>query len=75
VIGAYITSRKLPNDAGEKTDSVVMWRKKREEAFHYALTCPYCGTEQAARVLFNRRPYRVQCYKCGKSIVIEKLPK
>ena len=72
---AYITSRKLPNDKGEKTGTVVMWRKKGEEEFGYKLTCPYCMTEQESRVAFKRRPYRVRCSNCNKSITIEKLSK
>ena len=72
---AYITSRKLENDQGEKTGTVVMWRKKGDEAFGYRLTCPYCATEQESRVEFKRRPYRVKCSNCGKSIMIEKLSK
>ncbi|HUV01906.1 MAG TPA: hypothetical protein VMW67_00385 [Desulfobacteria bacterium] len=53
---AYITSRKLQNEQGEKTGTVVMWRKNRA-------------------VLFKKRPYRVKCNNCGKSITIEKLSK
>ena len=72
---AYITSRKLENDEGEKTGTVVMWRKKGEEEFGYKLTCPYCATEQESRAEFKRRPYRVRCSNCNKSIMIEKLSK
>jgi len=70
---AYIASRKLPNDEGEKTGTVMMWRKKGEEEFGYKLTCPYCATEQESRVIFKKRPYRVRCNNCNKSITIEKL--
>jgi hypothetical protein len=31
---AYITSRKLANERGEKTGSVLLWRKKGDEVFH-----------------------------------------
>lgn len=70
---AYITSRKLANEHGEKTGSVLLWRKKGDEGFQYTLKCPHCGTERASRALFKRRPYRVECYSCKKSMVIEKL--
>ena len=70
---AYITSRKLKNDDGSKTGTVVMWRNKGEEEFGYKLTCPYCETEQESRVIFKKRPYRVRCSNCNKSILIEKL--
>jgi ribosomal protein S27E len=72
---AYITSRKLKNENGEKTGAVFMWRKKGEEEFNYKLKCPYCETEQESSVVFNKRPYRVRCNNCGKSILIEKLSK
>jgi transcription elongation factor Elf1 len=72
---AYITSRKLENGNGEKTGTVMMWRKKGEEEFGYELTCPYCATEQASSVVFTKRPYRVRCSTCNKSIMIEKLSK
>ncbi|HUV80662.1 MAG TPA: hypothetical protein VMW40_07585 [Candidatus Bathyarchaeia archaeon] len=70
---AYITSRKLKNEDGENTGTVVMWRKKGDEEFCYKLTCPYCATEQESSVVFNKRPYRVRCSNCNKSILIEKL--
>ena len=72
---AYITSSKLRDEDGEKTGTVVMWRRKGEEEFNYKLTCPYCETEQESSVVFNKRPYRVKCSNCGKSILIEKLSK
>jgi ribosomal protein S27E len=72
---AYITSRKLPNEQGEKSGEVFMWRRKGEEEFNYKLKCPYCGEEQESSVVFNKRPYRVKCSNCGKSIMVEKLSK
>jgi len=70
---AYLTRRKLENENGEQTGAVVMWRKKGEEEFNYLLQCPYCGMEQQSHVFFKKRPYRLQCSNCGKSILIEKL--
>jgi len=41
---AYITSRKLANERGEKTGSVLLWRKKGDdEVFQYTLKCPTAG--------------------------------
>ena len=40
---AYITSRKLANEHGEKTGSVLLWRKKSDEVFQYTLKCPTAG--------------------------------
>jgi len=70
---AYITSRELKNETGENTGTVVMWRKKGDDEFGYKLKCPHCATEQESSVVFNKRPYRVRCSNCNKSILIEKL--
>lgn len=70
---AYITRRKLENENGEQTGAVVMWRTKGEEEFNYTLKCPHCGEEQESCILFKKRPYRLQCNNCEKSILIEKL--
>jgi len=51
---AYITSRKLKNEDGEETGTVLLWRKKGEEEFSYKLTCPYCATEQESSVVFKK---------------------
>ena len=41
---AYITSRKLADEHGEKTGSVLLWRKKGDDAvFQYTLKCPTAG--------------------------------
>ena len=70
---AYITRRKLRDKDGEVKGEVFLWRKKGEEAFNYWLKCPYCGTEEESSVTLRRRPYRLKCSNCGKSILIEKL--
>ncbi|MBE0517090.1 MAG: hypothetical protein IBX41_06855 [Methanophagales archaeon] len=70
---AYITRRKLANENGEQMGAVVMWRKKGEEEFNYLLQCPHCGVEQQSHVFFKKRPYRLKCNNCEKSILIEKL--
>ncbi len=72
---AYITSRELLNEQGEKSGEVFMWRRKGEEVFNYELKCPYCGEEQESSVIFKKRPYRVRCSNCDKSIMVEKLGK
>jgi len=70
---AYLTRRKLENENGEQRGAVVMWRQKGEEEFNYMLKCPHCEVEQQSRIIFEKRPYRLQCRNCGKSILIEKL--
>jgi ribosomal protein S27E len=72
---AYITTRKLLNEQGEKSGEVFMWRRKGEEEFNYKLKCPYCGEEQESSVVFKKRPYRVRCSNCVKGIMVEKLGK
>ncbi|HID19603.1 MAG TPA: hypothetical protein EYP28_01480 [Methanophagales archaeon] len=72
---AYITKRKLKDENGEMCGEVFLWRRKGEEEFKYKLKCPYCEVEQESSIILERRPYRVQCSKCGKSIMIEKLSK
>lgn len=72
---AYVTNRKLQNDDGENTGTVFMWRKKGEEVSNYRLKCPYCESEEESSVVFKKRPYRVRCSNCGKSIMIAKLSK
>ncbi|RZN37220.1 MAG: hypothetical protein EFT35_06355 [Methanophagales archaeon ANME-1-THS] len=70
---AYLTRRKLENENGEQRGAVVMWRTKGAEEFNYLLQCPFCGVEEQSQAFFKKRPYRVQCSNCGKSILIEKL--
>jgi ribosomal protein S27E len=72
---AYITKRKLKDKNGEMHGEVFLWRRKGEEEFNYKLKCPYCKLEQESSIIFERRPYRVQCSNCGKSIILEKLSK
>lgn len=69
----YFTNRALENDNGEKTGKIIMWRVKGSEKFHYTLKCPYCGDVTERDELFEKRPYRPWCNKCGKTIMIEKI--
>ena len=71
----YFTNRPLLNDKGEKTGKLIMFRLKGEDEFNYLLVCPYCGEEQEGSVVFKRRPYRIQCKKCERKILVEKLLK
>jgi ribosomal protein S27E len=72
---AYITKRKLKDANGEMHGEVFLWRRKGEDEFNYKLKCPYCELEQESSIIFERRPYRVRCSNCGKSIMLEKLSK
>ncbi len=70
---AYITRRRLRDEQGEPKGEVFLWRRKGEEEFNYRLKCPYCGTEEESTVILKRRPYRLKCSNCERSILIEKL--
>ena len=72
---AYNTRRKLKDKNGEEKGAVVIWRRKGEDEFNYKLKCPYCEVEQESSIILERRPYRVRCSNCDKSIIIEKLSK
>ena len=72
---AYVTKRKLKDKNGEMRGEVFLWRRKGEEEFNYKLKCPYCEVEQESSIILERRPYRVRCSNCDKSIKIEKLSK
>ena len=73
---AYITTRKLANEQGEKSGTVLLYRKNGEDEFRYTLTCPYCETEQKSRVVgVQTKADRIACSNCGKSSLIEKLSK
>ena len=72
---AYVTKRKLKDKNGEMRGEVFLWRRKGEDEFNYKLKCPYCEVEQESSIILKRRPYRVRCSNCDKSIMIEKLSK
>lgn len=70
---SYLTRRKLKNAEDEDTGEVFIWKRKSEEESRYLLKCPLCGEEQEGSALFVKRPYRVKCSKCEKSIALPKL--
>lgn len=70
---SYLTKRKLTNSAGEEAGEILLWKWKEEEASEYVLRCPYCQVEQEGKVVLERRPYRVRCTSCDRSITLPKL--
>lgn len=70
---SYLTKRKLSNKAGDESGEIILWKRKEEEESEYVLRCPFCQVEQEGRVTLQRRPYRVRCSSCDKSIVLPKL--
>ncbi len=70
---AYMTKRKLTNKEGEEKGEVFLWKKKDEEESQYLLKCPYCEAEQDGSILLVKRPYRLRCSHCDRSITLPKL--
>ena len=63
----------MKNADDEQTGEVFIWGRKGDEAFNYKLKCSYCEEEQESSIVFNKRPYRLRCNNCGKSILIGKI--
>jgi ribosomal protein S27E len=70
---AYLTRRKLENREGEERGEIFLWRKVEEKESNYIMRCPFCEREQQGRVLLERRPYRVKCSFCGRTINLPKI--
>jgi len=69
----YFTKRPLENNEGEEKGEVIIWRRKEEKEHSYILLCPFCAKEQEGKVVFAKRPYRLKCSSCGKSMTIKRL--
>ncbi len=69
----YFTNRALENDKCEKTGKIIMWREKSSKKFHYILKCPFCSEITEKDELFEKKPYRPWCGKCGKKVLVEKI--
>jgi ribosomal protein S27E len=69
---SYLTRRKLEAKGGAEGE-IFLWKRKEEEESHYLLACPHCGKEQEGAILLNKRPYRVRCAACQRSITLPKL--
>jgi len=72
---AYLTKRKLKNKEGEESGEIILWKKKEEEESQYVMKCPFCGVERDGSVLLVKRPYRLRCSSCNRSIVLPKIKK
>ena len=70
---SYLTKRILENKDGEETGELFIWRKTGDEEYNYIMQCPFCEGEQEGVTVFTRRPYRIRCSLCNKSILIKKL--
>lgn len=72
---AYLTKRKLVNKEEEETGEIFVWKEKEKEESQYVMKCPFCGVEQEGSVLLVKRPYRLRCSSCERSITLPKLQK
>jgi hypothetical protein len=70
---SYLTRRKLKNAQDEETGEILLWKWKEKEASEYVLRCPFCQTEQQGEITLVRRPYRLRCSNCNRSITLPKL--
>ncbi|MFQ6136821.1 MAG: hypothetical protein ACE5PM_06545 [Candidatus Hydrothermarchaeales archaeon] len=70
---SYLTKRRLEDKDGVETGELFIWRKTGDEEYRYIMLCPFCEEEQEGAAIFTRRPYRIRCSNCGKSILIKKL--
>ncbi len=72
---AYLTKRKLVNKEKEETGEILLWKEKGQEESQYVMKCPHCSVEQEGSVLLVKRPYRLRCSDCSRSITLPKLQK
>ena len=70
---SYLTKRKLKNKEERESGEIFLWKWKGEAESHYILKCPFCEAQQEGSIVLVRRPYRVKCSKCERSITLPKL--
>ncbi len=70
---SYLSKRKLNNRKGEETGEIFIWKKKGELEHSFSIKCPHCLSEENGTVVLNRRPYRLRCPNCNRSITLKKL--
>jgi hypothetical protein len=70
---SYISRRKLEDKNGEIKGEIFLWKRPDEEDHSFVLECPYCQKEGEGTVSLKRRPYRIRCASCEKSITLKKL--
>ncbi|GBE56936.1 MAG TPA: hypothetical protein ENH13_00495 [Euryarchaeota archaeon] len=69
----YFSRRLLANKEGEETGSIIVWKRGGDDDHSYAMECPYCQKEGKGTVDLKKRPYRVRCPNCNRSIALKKL--
>jgi transcription elongation factor Elf1 len=69
----YFTKRKLQNKEGEETGEIFVWKRRGDLEHSFAMECPYCNKDGEGTVDLKKRPYRVRCPNCNRSIMLKKL--
>lgn len=70
---AYLTKRKLKNKEGAEKGEIILWKRQGRKEGEFVLRCPFCDEESTGKVVLERRPYRVRCPNCNRSITLPKL--
>lgn len=70
---AYFTKRNLQNKEKEDTGMIYVWKRKDDTEHQFKLGCPYCQEESDGTIDLKRRPYRLRCPHCNRSITLKKL--
>ena len=69
----YFSRRLLKNKEGEETGSMIVWKRGGDADHSFIMQCPYCLEEGQGTVDLKKRPYRVRCPSCNRSIALKKL--
>lgn len=70
---SYITKRLLPDKEGVEKGEMFLWKRPGDAEHSFAMTCPYCLADGNGTIELKKRPYRVRCPSCNKSITLKKL--
>ena len=69
----YFTKRKIQNNKGEETGEVFVWKRRDDEVHSFMMKCPYCQSEGDGKVDLKKRPYRMKCTSCDRTVTLKKL--
>jgi DNA-directed RNA polymerase subunit RPC12/RpoP len=69
----YFSRRKLANKTGEVSGEIFVWKRNKDIEHNFVLECPYCSSESDGNIELKKRPYRIKCSHCGRTITLKKL--
>jgi hypothetical protein len=70
---SYFSRRKLKNKEGEETGGIIVWKRGDDEEHSFVMECPFCQKQGEGNVDLMKRPYRIRCPNCNRSITLKKL--